>query len=88
MRGPEPSASSRLQTGDNGSWDTGFTGGAGVRWTFEVSEIFLDLNHGLDPSSAGEYVTSDQPGRMDATDHADGEHHARRACDQGDAGRK
>ena len=46
--------------GGGSSWDNGYTGGAGVRWAFEVSQIFVDLNHGLEPSSAGEYVTRDQ----------------------------
>jgi hypothetical protein len=37
-------------------WRTGFTGGIGVRWSFEVSKILLDLRSGLDPSSSGRLV--------------------------------
>jgi hypothetical protein len=46
-------------TGGSG-WSTGFSGGAGVRWSFEVTEIFVDANHYLDPSTAGQIVVRDQ----------------------------
>lgn len=39
------------------SWENGFAGGAGVRWQFEVSSIFLDLNQYVDPNSYGSIVT-------------------------------
>jgi len=41
-------------------WKNGFSGGAGVQWSFEVTEVFLELNHYLDPSSSGELVDRDQ----------------------------
>ena len=41
-------------------WDTGFSGGAGIRWAFQVTNIFVDLNRRLDPSSSGKVVTRDQ----------------------------
>ena len=41
-------------------WKNGFSGGAGVQWSFEVTELFLELNHYLDPSSSGELVNRDQ----------------------------
>lgn len=43
-----------------GGWNTGFTGGAGVRWSFEVTQIFVDVNRYLDPSSYGRIVERDQ----------------------------
>jgi len=52
--------STPTSTGGSAGWDSGFGGGAGVRWAFEVSQVFVDLEHGLQPSSAGEYVTRDQ----------------------------
>jgi hypothetical protein len=42
------------------SWNTGFDGGAGVRWAFEVTQVFADLNHYLDPSSFGRVIERDQ----------------------------
>ena len=42
------------------SWDTGFSGGTGVRWTFEVSDVWLDASTSLDPDSSGDIVTRDQ----------------------------
>jgi opacity protein-like surface antigen len=41
-------------------WNTGFTGGAGVRWSFEETQIFLDANRYLDPNSSGRIVERDQ----------------------------
>jgi hypothetical protein len=46
--------------GQASDWEDGFTGGAGVRWKFEVSSIFLDVTRFLDPNSSGEIVTRDQ----------------------------
>jgi hypothetical protein len=46
-------------TGDS-SWETGFSGGAGVRWKFEVTDVFLDANHYLDPNSSGDLVARTQ----------------------------
>lgn len=40
-------------------WNAGFNGGAGVEWTFEVTDIFLDYNHYVDPSSSGRLVNRD-----------------------------
>jgi hypothetical protein len=53
----------RVETLDaNGvqQWEDGFSGGAGVRWDFEVSKLFLDATHSLDPSSSGRVVVRDQ----------------------------
>lgn len=41
-------------------WNNGFTGGAGVRWSFEVTEIFLDANRYMDPNASGRIVERDQ----------------------------
>ena len=41
-------------------WETGFSGGAGVQWDFEVTNIFLDATHNLDPNATGQVVTRDQ----------------------------
>jgi hypothetical protein len=41
-------------------WETGFSGGAGVEWQFEVTQLFLDYNHYLDPSASGRMVNRDQ----------------------------
>lgn len=43
-------------TGDSG-WETGFTGGAGVRWTWEVTDLWLDASQFLNPDSSGDLVT-------------------------------
>ena len=42
------------------SWETGLSGGAGVRWQFEVTSIVLDATHYVDPSSTGSLVNRDQ----------------------------
>lgn len=42
------------------SWSTGFNGGAGVQWSFEVTRLFIDFNHYVDPSSFGRVVERDQ----------------------------
>lgn len=42
------------------SWDAGFAGGAGIRWQFEVSDVWLDASTSLDPNSSGDVVTRDQ----------------------------
>jgi hypothetical protein len=41
-------------------WNTGFTGGAGVSWAFEVTDLFLDFERGLDPNSSGRLVERDE----------------------------
>jgi len=41
-------------------WKTGFTGGAGVRWAFEVSELLFEVTRGLDPNSSGRLVARDE----------------------------
>jgi hypothetical protein len=41
-------------------WETGFTGGAGVRWAYEVTDIWLDASRNLDPNAAGIVATRDQ----------------------------
>ncbi len=52
----------RVKSDETGgtSTNTGFNGGAGVRWSFEVTQIFFDVNHYLDPSSYGRVVARDQ----------------------------
>jgi hypothetical protein len=54
---------SRVESNDGlggSDWNTGFTGGAGVRWSFEVTQIFLDANRYMDPNSSGRIVERDQ----------------------------
>lgn len=54
---------SRVETiSNNGSsdWDTGFTGGAGLRWAFEVTDVWFDVTNTLDPNSAGVIVNRGQ----------------------------
>lgn len=54
---------SRVESASSGGgsdWSTGFTGGAGVRWSFEVTQIFLDVNRYMDPNSSGRIVERDQ----------------------------
>jgi hypothetical protein len=41
-------------------WNTGFTGGAGARWEFEVSELLFEVTRGLDPNSSGRLVARDE----------------------------
>jgi opacity protein-like surface antigen len=41
-------------------WKYGFTGGAGVRWAFQVTRVFLDLNRYIEPTSTGRVATRDQ----------------------------
>ena len=41
-------------------WESGFSGGAGVRWEFLVTNLFLDATRSLDPSSSGHIVVRDQ----------------------------
>lgn len=41
-------------------WSTGFSGGIGVRRSFEVSKVLVDLSSGLDPNSSGRMVQRDQ----------------------------
>lgn len=41
-------------------WETGFSGGAGVQWSFEVTELLLDYNRYVDPSASGQVVDRDQ----------------------------
>ena len=51
----------RVQSYTAGSeWENGFSGGAGVEWEFEVTRIFVDYNHYVDPSSFGQVVERDQ----------------------------
>jgi hypothetical protein len=45
--------------GDSG-WKSGFSAGGGVRWSFEVTQLFVDVNHYLDASSSGRLVERDQ----------------------------
>jgi hypothetical protein len=42
------------------TWNNGFTGGAGVEWAFEVTNLFFDVTHGLDPNSSGRLVERDE----------------------------
>jgi opacity protein-like surface antigen len=41
-------------------WETGFTGGAGVRWAFEVTDLWLDVSQYLNPNSSGNLVTRNE----------------------------
>jgi hypothetical protein len=52
---------SRSEAGSGSTgWQTGFTGGVGVRWEYEVTNIFFDVNQYLDPNSSGHKVLRDQ----------------------------
>jgi opacity protein-like surface antigen len=54
---------SRVESVDalgDSDWNNGFTGGAGVRWSFEVTQIFLDANRYMDPNASGRIVERDQ----------------------------
>jgi hypothetical protein len=55
--------SSRVEEIDDlgqSDWSTGFTGGAGVRWSFEVTELLFEATRGLDPNSSGRLVARDE----------------------------
>jgi hypothetical protein len=57
-------AANRVRTkadepGASTDWESGFSGGAGVRWSFEVTQVFLDVNRYLDPNASGKVVTRD-----------------------------
>jgi len=55
--------SSRVEQIDDlgqSEWNTGFTGGAGVRWAFEVSQLLFEATRGLDPNSSGRLVARDE----------------------------
>jgi hypothetical protein len=41
-------------------WNTGFTGGAGAIWTYEVTDLLFELTRGLDPNSSGRLVARDE----------------------------
>jgi len=52
----------RIETADVGDdlkWENGFSGGAGVRWQWEVTGISLDAMHFADPNSTGSVVNRD-----------------------------
>jgi hypothetical protein len=42
------------------AWETAFSGGIGMRRSFEVSSLLVDLSSGLDPSASGRLVQRDQ----------------------------
>lgn len=44
---------------DSGS-STGFSGGAGAEWTYQVTRLLVDLNQYLDPNSDGQLVNRTQ----------------------------
>lgn len=60
VRGGMYRAESLSETGDETSWDNGFTGGAGVRWGFQLTDVWLELSQSLDPSSSGSLVSRRQ----------------------------
>lgn len=45
---------------DTGGSATGFNGGAGVRWSFKVTDVFVDLTSGFEPNSAGQIAERNQ----------------------------
>jgi opacity protein-like surface antigen len=47
------------ELGDS-EWNTGFTGGAGVQRTFEVTDLLFEVSRGLDPNSSGRLVARDE----------------------------
>jgi hypothetical protein len=50
----------RSENDDQSGWSTGFSGGVGVRWSFEVTSLLVDINSDLDPNAAGKLVQRDQ----------------------------
>ena len=46
--------------GQSSSSETGFSGGIGAEWKFEVTDVFVDLTTTLDPSGSGNLVERDQ----------------------------
>lgn len=43
-------------SGGSSDWSTGFSGGVGAEWTYQVTRIFADLNQYLDPNADGQLV--------------------------------
>jgi hypothetical protein len=48
------------RSGQPSTSETGFSGGVGTRWSFEVTDVFVDLTATLDPSGSGNLVERDQ----------------------------
>ena len=59
VRGGANRVESDSSTGGS-DWNTGFTGGGGVRWSFEVTQVFFDVTRYLDPNASGRVVERDQ----------------------------
>jgi len=60
VRGGMYRAEDISETGDSSDWDNGFTGGAGVRWGFERTNVWLEVDQSLDPNSSGSLVSRQQ----------------------------
>ena len=45
---------------ESSSSETGFSGGVGAQWSFEVTDVFVDLTTTLDPGGTGSLVERDQ----------------------------
>ena len=52
--------SSPVTGGGNSSSSSGFSGGVGAEWTYQVTRLFADLNQYLDPNSDGRLVNRTQ----------------------------
>ncbi|MBK6350430.1 MAG: outer membrane beta-barrel protein [Proteobacteria bacterium] len=46
--------------GGNNSTSSGFSGGVGAEWTYQVTRLFADLNQYLDPNADGQLVNRTQ----------------------------
>ena len=46
--------------GSNSSSSSGFSGGVGAEWTYQVTRLFADLNQYLDPNGDGQLVNRTQ----------------------------
>lgn len=47
-------------TGADGETDTGYLAGAGLRWNFQLTELFVDGTHSVGPTGSGFVVERDQ----------------------------
>jgi hypothetical protein len=52
--------SNSVTGGSNSGSSSGFSGGVGVEWTYQVTRLFADVNQYLDPNSEGQLVNRTQ----------------------------
>jgi hypothetical protein len=60
LRGGVDRSSANPTTGGGTHSSTGFVGGAGVGWTYQVSEIVVDVLRSLEPSAFGVVLTQNE----------------------------